>query len=162
MDTPRELNRVFKLTCGHCVSLFRFIANPETVSLPQNFDEFLDRAELPCLIEGCGWSGKHLTIHVNAAHGIRAADFKRATGFNVGSGLVGSELARPLSERARQGVAADPDLQAMAQEHRRPPGLGSHLASASLEGRGHQTKTRALAAAVSRPLRTCRVYDASF
>lgn len=85
-----------------------------------------------------------------------AADFKRATGFNEGSGLVGSELARRLSERARQGVAADPDLQAMAQEHRRPPGLGSHLAYAPLEGREHQAKAMALAAAVPGTLRTCR------
>lgn len=38
-----------------------------------------------------------MTIHVNATHDVPAADFKRSTGFNVGSGLVGNELAKGLA-----------------------------------------------------------------
>lgn len=140
----------------------RFIANPETVALPQNFDEFLDREELPCLVDGCAWSGKHLSVHIISAHGIRADDFKRATGFNLGSGLISSDLARRFSERARQGVAIDPDLQVLGQERRRPPGLGSLLAYGSLEGREHRAKARALVAALPGPSRACRACGVLF
>lgn len=139
----------------------RFIANPETLALPQNFDEFLDLDELPCLVDGCGWAGKHLSVHANLAHGIRADDFKRATGFNLGSGLIGSDLARRLSERARHGVAVEPDLQ-VAQERTRALGEGSLLAYASLEGREHHAKARALVATLPGPSRTCRACGVSF
>ena len=38
----------------------RWVANPETLALPQCYDEFLMQEELPCLIDGCEWKGKHL------------------------------------------------------------------------------------------------------
>jgi hypothetical protein len=134
----------------------RFIANPETLALPQNFDEFLDREELPCLVEGCGWTGQHLSVHANAAHGIQADDFKRATGFNLHSGLIGRDLAKRLSERARQGVALEPDPAILAMVRRGVLGERSLLAYASLEGREHRAKARALVLALPGPSRTCR------
>lgn len=67
----------------------RFIANPEDILTPQNFDEFLNRDELPCLVEGCDWVGVGLSRHVNLAHGIPADKFKELAGFNRGSGLMG-------------------------------------------------------------------------
>lgn len=140
----------------------RFIANPESVSLPQNFDEFLSRTELHCLVEGCGWSGKHLSVHVNAMHGIKAADFKRASGFNSGSGLIGSDLARRLSERALHGVAVDVDLRPVSPGPSQPLEFGSVVAYRSLEAREHGAKARALIAGMPGPRRTCRACNVSF
>lgn len=80
----------------------RWIANPETIALPQNYDEFLTKGVLPCLIEGCSWAGENLSVHVNHAHGIKAADFKKIAGFNKTSGLVTSELSRRLGDALRE------------------------------------------------------------
>lgn len=78
----------------------RWIANPQQLQLPQNYDEFLSQQELPCLIEGCEWKGFFLSLHVNQAHGITAKEFKRAAGFNLNTGLVSQPLAKLLSEHA--------------------------------------------------------------
>ena len=83
----------------------RQIANPDRMSLPQGYDGFLNRMELNCLIEGCGWHGKHLSTHMNIAHGIKADDFKRAAGFNLHTGVISKDLAEALSNRDRVGVA---------------------------------------------------------
>lgn len=48
----------------------RWAANPANIALPQGYDEFLDQEELPCVVEGCNWQGKHLSLHINRAHGI--------------------------------------------------------------------------------------------
>lgn len=78
----------------------RWIANPESVALPQNFDEFLSRNVLPCPVDGCGWEGEFLGAHVNHAHGISARDFKKLCGFNLSTGLIGEDLAKHFAERA--------------------------------------------------------------
>ena len=77
----------------------RWIANPQEMSLPQCYDEFMIQDELPCLIEGCDWVGQHLSAHVNLAHGIIADDFKRAAGFNLSTGLVGLSTHKKMVER---------------------------------------------------------------
>ena len=77
----------------------RWIASPQNIGDLSNYDEFLTQEELPCLVDGCDWTGKHLGSHVNLTHGITAEEFKRAAGFNIGSGLVTSEVSRALSER---------------------------------------------------------------
>lgn len=53
-ERPSKKSKV----CGsRCYRLFmagrfdRWIVNPQTISLPQNYDEFLVKKELPCLIE---------------------------------------------------------------------------------------------------------------
>ena len=83
----------------------RQIANPDQLALPQGYDGFLDRLELNCLIEGCGWTGKHLSNHMNMAHGIQAENFKKAAGFNLNTGVISKDLAETLSNRKLVGVA---------------------------------------------------------
>jgi len=64
----------------------RWIASPEKLSLPQNYDEFLTLQELPCLVEGCEWRGNFLSLHMNFTHGIARREFKKIAGFNLKSG----------------------------------------------------------------------------
>jgi hypothetical protein len=83
----------------------RQIANPDKMALPQGYDGFLNRLELNCLVEGCEWTGKHLSTHMNIAHGVQAKDFKRAAGFNLNTGVVSKDLSETMSKRAKVGVA---------------------------------------------------------
>lgn len=80
----------------------RWVANPEEVPLPQNYDEFLTQEELPCLFADCEWVGRNLGIHVNHAHGISAADFKEMAGFNRGTALVSPSAHERMSEAQRK------------------------------------------------------------
>ena len=130
----------------------RQIANPEALSLPQGYDGFLDREELPCLIEGCGWSGKHLSIHVNQMHGIVADELKRAAGFNLSTGLVSKPLAERLQSRALVGVAVCVEMAALGDLTR--SGKGGVRGYQSLEGAEHRAKARSLAG--PGPMRACR------
>lgn len=114
----------------------RFIANPESVALPQNYDEFLDRTELPCPVEGCSWAGKHLSAHARIVHLVDARSFKEQLGFNVSSGLVSKDVAQAMSDaatvRGQNGLV---------------PGCGVTLTPGrkmSLEGKEHLAKWRAL------------------
>ena len=113
----------------------RWIASPKNMYSPQCYDEFMTQEELPCLIEGCDWVGVHLGLHVNQAHGIAARDFKRATGFNYGTGLVGIELHKIMSNRAQNQVVPTP-----------PEGFGGGIPRdyTSLEGIEHRKKAWAL------------------
>jgi hypothetical protein len=127
----------------------RYIASPEAVALPQNYDEFLLNEELPCLVEGCSWQGRGLGLHVNLAHGITAADFKRICGFNKGTGLIPPDMAKLLSERALTGVALLNNY--TPNPHAHPKGY-----SLSLEGKEHYNKTQALIRATEKgPMRIC-------
>lgn len=81
-----------------------WIANPETIKLPQNFDEFLTKTELPCLIKDCEWKGENLSGHVNMKHGITADEFKELAGFNKTTGLVVPELSKRISKWIKQGI----------------------------------------------------------
>lgn len=83
----------------------RQIASPDKLQLPQGYDGFLDREQLNCLVDGCGWVGKHLSTHMNIAHGIKADEFKRAAGFNKNTGVISKDLAESYSKRALVGVA---------------------------------------------------------
>lgn len=74
----------------------RFIASPESVVAMQNFDEYLLQEDLPCLFEGCDWSGIRLGMHVNIVHGVPAQDFKAMVGFNRGTPLVGSQFLETI------------------------------------------------------------------
>lgn len=85
----------------------RWMATPGLIIGPQCYDEFLSAETLPCLISGCDWSGKQLTLHANEAHGIMADDFKRMAGFNLTTGVISSDLSLLLSRRYRVGVAID-------------------------------------------------------
>lgn len=113
----------------------RWIANPEAVALPQNFDEFLARTVLTCPVSGCEWEGEFLGAHVNFAHGITAREFKKLCGFNVTTGLVGQELSARFSRNTqlliKEGIIIggappgfgylkrDPHVSLEAKEHAR-------------------------------------------
>ena len=125
----------------------RWIASPQGIALPQNYDEFLSAEILPCLIEECSWSGANLSVHMNLAHGVTAAELKRAAGFNLSSGIISAPLQETLSRRQKVGVAIVPTP---------TKSKGIHNGYQSLEGREHSAKARALAlGVVPRPIRLC-------
>jgi hypothetical protein len=115
----------------------RWVASPERIALPQNYDEFLSQEELPCLIEDCEWIGRNLSMHMNQAHGVRADEFKKAAGFNLTTGVVSAPAARALRARAKVGVALMPDPTSML------PPAGHPGTYQSLEGKEHRLKARA-------------------
>lgn len=80
----------------------RFIANPEEIALPQNYDEFLNRDELPCLVEGCDWCGEGLAYHVNFHHGITPEKFRELVGFNRTTALMGVRARKIRSEKMKR------------------------------------------------------------
>lgn len=134
----------------------RWIASPERIALPQNFDEFLTMEELPCLVEGCSWTGAQLTLHMNQAHGVPASEFKRAAGFNLHTGVIGRGLANLYRERAPTGVALMPYWGQNSTK-------GTVRNYSSLEGREHRSKARALVCeAIEPPDRECLQCGRSF
>jgi hypothetical protein len=135
----------------------RWIANPQSLALPQCYDEFLTSEELPCLVNGCNWRGHWLSLHMNFAHGVQADDFKRAAGFNLNSGIISAPMAESLAQRP----------QCLS------PGHGEHLIGhtdpgrrvrryQSLEGREHRQKAMALALTMPGPPRVCKGCDKPF
>lgn len=134
----------------------RWVANPENLFLPQNYDEFLDREELPCLIDGCNWKGKHLSLHVNLAHGVQAEELKRAAGFNLSSGLISRDTAKLLQERENIGVALlSPESRIAARLSQRKPIMRGYR---SREAQEHAAKGRAIRqmSPETFPIRTCQ------
>ncbi len=114
----------------------RWVANPETIALPQCFDEFLTQEELPCLVEGCFWRGQALGHHVNMAHGITADEFREMAGFNRTTGLVTPRVARRLAARLGMG---NPNFHAEFGYLSEP-----HHCKMRLEGREHLRKSTAM------------------
>jgi hypothetical protein len=85
----------------------RHVANPETLALPQDYDEFLTKDELPCLVGGCEWTGKNLSIHMNHAHGITKDEFKALGGFNVTTGVVSASCYERLAANPNARMPID-------------------------------------------------------
>lgn len=133
----------------------RWVANPEGMALPQCYDEFLDSEELACVVDGCDWKGRHLTLHINQAHGVKSDEFKRAAGFNLSTGVVAKPLAEALREREVVGVAATMDYPARlaALVNAQEALAASQIHYRSLEGREHAKKARAMLG--PGPQRTC-------
>jgi hypothetical protein len=119
----------------------RHIANPESISLPQGYDAFLDKELLTCPIDGCDWQGHWLSLHLNQMHGITAAEYKRAAGFNKGSAIVSRPMAMSLHERGLQGVALDSKY--WSEKGVSQPKWVSQVFTK--EGSEHSAKSRALA-----------------
>lgn len=118
----------------------RWIANPQNIHNLQGYDEFMTQTELSCLVEGCNWKGEFLGLHVRAAHGIPAREFKRAAGFNYTTGLVGIDLAKKLERRADHLVemqAKDPSYPGQFPPDTNPDKYYSR------EGREHKAKSMA-------------------
>lgn len=136
----------------------RHIASPEEIALPQNYDEFLTKPELNCLVSGCGWRGHLLSNHMNYSHGVTAAEFKRAAGFNLGTGVVSAPMHGILSDRENVGIALEtPSTKQIA--HARSRARLKRLEPGSyksLEGKEHALKGRLIKLSESNcPVREC-------
>lgn len=117
----------------------RWVANPESIALPQNFDEFMLSSVLTCPVDGCGWSGMNLGNHVNFVHGIPARQFKKLCGFNISTGLVTPELSQKMSDRGQQRDLS----QIKASDEAIRAGVEKRMSEnyRSLEGREHRLKS---------------------
>jgi len=123
----------------------RYIANPETIALPQCYDEFLNSTELHCLIEGCDWIGKALSNHMNFAHGIPADKFKEMAGFNRKTGVVSSDMAKNLAARHQQWNGPPENM-----NNKLTPSKFSPKPEVRLEGREHLSKSSVINAAIAK------------
>lgn len=127
-----------------------WVANPQHIAMPQNYDEFMTQNELPCLVDGCEWRGRHLSAHLQQAHGVKAEDFKRAAGFNLSTGLVSPDLHQELCSRDKVGVAVD---RSKTTGHCAPQGKSGYISN---ERKENIKKARLLSAEVPGPERMCR------
>jgi len=119
----------------------RFIANPEEIALPQNYDEFLNRDELPCLIEGCDWCGEGLAYHVNFHHGITPGKFRELVGFNKTTALMGVSARKSRSEKMKRLIdegVIEPSARFPLEE------CETHSGPRRLETIEHRHKTNAM------------------
>lgn len=136
----------------------RWVANPEQVALPQNYDEFLSRDVLSCPIDGCEWEGLNLGYHVNLTHGITAREFKKLCGFNLTTGLVGESLSEWMSAKATRMVEEGVFFPNGEQNPHRfktgeSPGTREYV---SLESKEHGLKARAEIAPLKDVFLQCR------
>ena len=137
----------------------RWIASPQSLALPQNYDEFLTQDELPCLVEGCSWRGHFLSGHMNFAHGVPAPEFKRAAGFNLKSGIISPSLFEAMAARPHIHEAVFPARERLPVDKigEAPEQTRNYQ---SLEGREHRRKARALESEGS--TRVCRSCGETF
>lgn len=153
----RSKQKYCSLTCHRQFKADLFDAwvnNPQKIMMPSGYDEFLLQDELPCLVEGCSWTGKHLSVHLNVVHGIKAEDFKKEAGFNLKTGLVVNELHEKMVERPHVGVACDPSLQCKGQEVIAVHGIKRNDYK-SEEGKIHQKQARMIKSIDPGPIRKC-------
>ncbi|MHB0929107.1 MAG: hypothetical protein ACYC3W_09300 [Candidatus Nanopelagicales bacterium] len=134
----------------------RWVATPHKLAVPQNYDEFLTSEVLSCLVPGCTWSGHHLSLHLNLAHGVSAAEFKQEAGFNAGTGVISATLQKTLSLRDKTGIALNPGK-------RSPKYYLPTSRSVAAEEKEHRKKTFALLKIVqAKPIRTCQFCKVQF
>ena len=74
----------------------RYIAQTSHLNKPEHYDSFLSQEYLPCLIDGCNWSGVNLAIHMNICHGVTAKELKALAGFNRNTGVITTKLSKLL------------------------------------------------------------------
>ena len=131
----------------------RWIASPQKLALPQNYDEFLLQDVLPCLVEGCQWKGKHLSFHMNVTHGVSADEFKELAGFNKKTGVVSYDVHKLMSRLAKERVAAG----LVTGLTPGTPGMPRKNSPSRLEGREHSRKAHLDAMAqLSDRIKFCR------
>ncbi len=135
----------------------RWIANPQKLALPQNYDEFLMQDELPCLIDGCDWIGSHLSYHCNIVHGITAKQLKELAGFNRRTGLITPAMRDKMRDRNLR-LIEEGIINRGNPETGFEPGHPQVNLPLRLEGKEHFDKARAmLAAGPLPPPKPCRV-----
>jgi len=134
----------------------RWVANPEQIALPQNFDEYLSQTVMACPISGCDWKGPFLGAHVNFAHGITARDFKILCGFNLTTGLVGTELFASMSAHVRQLIEKGLMSDLFASQGFRPPlNTNKYISLERLERARKQRAELPRTSGVDMPCRMC-------
>lgn len=126
----------------------RFIASPESLALPQNYDEFLCKDELPCIIEGCDWVGHRLGFHCNIVHGIDVKKLRELAGFNKKTGIVSASESQRLSEQGRalfeEGKTGIAFLEMLEEVKAGERSLPKPKPSVSLEAKEHRRKSAAV------------------
>lgn len=120
----------------------RWIANPQTLALPQAYDEFLSMEELPCLFDDCDWVGHGLAMHVNLVHGVPAAEFKRLAGFNQNTGVVSPSAHLALAARSHIHAPRSEHMERLRGLKKRTRGA-TGVEKTALEGREHARKVLA-------------------
>lgn len=113
----------------HAERFDRFVANPETLALPQCYDEFLSQTELPCLVAGCQWVGRSLGLHANHAHGITVGKLRELGGFNRNAAMCTTDVSEMRSAIAAEHGLSDhaPPAKFTPGETRVPPPGGVRL-----------------------------------
>lgn len=114
----------------------RNLKDPAVVAHPKSYGEFLDSGEkIACLVDGCDWMGKNLSLHMNYSHGISADDFKKAAGFNRSTGVV----CRELSERMSQHSLSNCELESfhLIAPYRHPYANSQPISPEAIENRGN-------------------------
>lgn len=111
----------------------RFVASKVSLREIQNYDEFLAQPELPCLVDGCKWTGRNLSTHANRVHGITAEQLKEKAGFNRQTGLISTGYARYLQQFAAGHLKPPADARAHG---------GNKGTQWRREGREHHWKKR--------------------
>ncbi len=144
----RRAKKYCSTTCyrSHLAKRFdRWVANPEGLALPQCYDEFFDKEELSCFVDGCDWHGQWLSLHMNLAHGVNSDEFKRAAGFNLGTGVIAKPLAKILRGRPTAGNALKASIQTarIALDGYKKSGIKY----VSLESKEHRKKSRLILSA---------------
>jgi len=132
----------------------RWIASPQKIALPQAYDEFMLQDEFTCLVDGCDWAGKNLSNHMNFTHGMTAAEFKKAAGFALGTGLVTRDVSKTMSDIANARDAISSARAVLRFVQKRGPSCGGYV---SLEAREHGAKSRRVTLETSTgPDRVCK------
>lgn len=156
-EKPSRPRRFCNQICYRSYMASRFdrhIGNPATIEKMQGYDEFLDQDELSCMVADCEWHGKHLSLHVNYAHGITAEELKILAGFNLGSGIIAKPTAELYRARSLTGVALLATCDAGRLDKLRS--LSRTHNYHSREASEHIIKSRALVAKTPGPERECR------
>jgi hypothetical protein len=131
----------------------RWIASPETMPLPQNYDEFLVQGVLSCLVEGCRWFGHNLSTHMNLTHGLDAVNFKVQAGFNLRTGVVSAPMSERMSssKRAadqRRKANGDPPWQSGVSHRHEKSSLADNI-STKIEEKLNEESKRIIAASIT-------------
>jgi hypothetical protein len=138
--TQSMIKRGAKTCSRRCYRAFmadrfdRHIGSVETLATISNYDEFLSRDKLTCLVPGCLWTGQSLSLHMNYSHGITEDEVKAKAGFNINTSLIAAPMLANLQSRGATGTVAAlerarPSRKGQKQETRREAKTHLHKAA---------------------------------